>query len=628
MSKTWMAAIWFTLLFPLTCYAQTTQTKPSAEQKRSTNDNSVKTEQEEMRLTERRTYVTEQLITLADEARQYDDNSLRTHVLARVANSLWISDPVMSKSLFNRAWAAAEAADSQEQTSAAQDGPSFAILRRALGHDLRSEVIRLAASRDRGLGEEFLKKLTEADEKESSKSSNDASSKSSYDSLLGTEAATKRLETSLSLLNQGAVDQARSFAAPALNQVNQSSIYFLCAFRQKRASAADEAFSALLTAAEVNPDSDANTVSGLASYIFTPGSYITYSRTGAPMWAQTGTNFPPPDISSQLRQKFFQVAAQILLRPLPPADQDFSTSGRAGKFMVIKRLLPLFEQYAPNLGSLLSSQLASLANEVNPRIQNRHGLTNWKLQPPPKPDDAIRTMQEKLDHARSSNERDQIYQDAAIALSTQGDPRAREIAKQIDDSTLRDQLLQYVDFGAVQSAINAKRVDELIRLASVGELAHIQKVWTYVEAARLLTHDDRSRALTILDAAAAEARRIDTSDPDRARGLIAVATELVAPEPRQAWEMLGEAAKAANSAAEFDGENTEINAQVWTAEGPTIRHVTDHAFGLRVIFHALAKEDLESSIDMAKRFKDAKSRATAILIIADTILGSPAAAMQ
>ena len=63
-------------------------------------------------------------------------------------------------------------------------------LRRKIGHDLRSEVLALAARRDRTLGEEFLAKLKDETQREAK------DSKSS-------EAASKRLQLAGKLLEDG-----------------------------------------------------------------------------------------------------------------------------------------------------------------------------------------------------------------------------------------------------------------------------------------------------------------------------------------------------------------------------------------------------------------------------------------
>jgi hypothetical protein len=609
------------LSIPFVVCSQVVVEKPEA---KSADEKPAKAN-EEMLAAQRRSYAVSQVISLADEARRYSDKALRAHVLARAASTLWDADRETARELFQRAWDAAEMADAEAQTPKAGENPIYAVMRRSMGHDQRSDVIRFAANRDRALGEEFLKKLTEANERESADSKSDAKKRSPYDDLLGTEAVAKRLEVARGFLDEGQVDRALELAGPALTEVNQNLIYFLSALRAKSPSAADERFAFLLARAEANPASDANTVSGLSCYVFTPGSYITYSSDGSPRFGgMGGTTLVPPDLAAGLRQRFFQVAAGILGRPVPPPEQDYTTSGRAGKYMVIKRLLPLFSRYAPDLAPVLYSQLGSLASDLPAEVQNRDSLLTWNLQPQPSPGDALLTMQDKLDHAKSSWERDRIYMDTAIVLSSSGDVRARDIAKEIDDSSLRDQTRHYVDFGLVQSAVSSKKTDEIIRLAKTGELVRIHRVWAYLQAARLLMKSDQPRALSILDDAATEARRIEVSDPDRARALTAVATQLVAPDSVRAWEIFSEAVKAANSAQTFDGEDTHINAQVWTREGPKIRSVNVEDLGLRIILRSLAKEGLERSIELAKSFKNERPRAVAILTIADAALEKPA----
>src|SRR5678815_1590701 len=80
------------------------------------------------------------------------------------------SDPERARELFRRAWEAAETVDAETAKKRAEEmrrlesegGP---VVVRG-GPDLRSEVLRLVARRDRKLGEEFLKALDEAAEKE------------------------------------------------------------------------------------------------------------------------------------------------------------------------------------------------------------------------------------------------------------------------------------------------------------------------------------------------------------------------------------------------------------------------------------------------------------------------------
>ena len=105
-------------------------------------------------------------------------------------------------------------------------------------------------------------------------------------------------------------------------------------------------YSSYLARAAADLQSDANTVSLLSSYLFTPHIYVTFSNTGASTSA-TSRESGPPNVPAELRTAFFRVAGDILLRPLPPPGQDQTSTGVQGKYLMLKRLGPLFDQYAP-----------------------------------------------------------------------------------------------------------------------------------------------------------------------------------------------------------------------------------------------------------------------------------------
>src|SRR5204862_2254547 len=61
------------------------------------------------------------LLSLADEAKGYHDETLRARVLARTADALWESDTVRARTLFRRAWESAEAADADSARRMEED---------------------------------------------------------------------------------------------------------------------------------------------------------------------------------------------------------------------------------------------------------------------------------------------------------------------------------------------------------------------------------------------------------------------------------------------------------------------------------------------------------------------------
>src|SRR5205807_10120933 len=60
---------------------------------------------------ERRANAQSLLISLAADAANFDDQTLRARTLARIADVLWEADPDRARAMFRKSWDAAEAVD-------------------------------------------------------------------------------------------------------------------------------------------------------------------------------------------------------------------------------------------------------------------------------------------------------------------------------------------------------------------------------------------------------------------------------------------------------------------------------------------------------------------------------------
>jgi len=577
-------------------------------------------EEAEAEAAQQRTVAISLVTSLADEARSFKDQTRRARVQARAADVLWDTDPERARELFRRAWEAAEIVDAEAAKKRAEDmkrmesegGP---VVVRG-GPDLRSEVLRLAAKRDRKLGEEFLKALDEAAEKEKSEAA--TNQRNNPDSRLG---GSQRLQLARRLVEDGEVQRALEFAAPALNTVSPDSIFFLSALREKNAQLGDAAFTSLLALAARDPNSDANTVSGLSSYLFTPFLYVTFEREGGSNQSRQRGPTPAPEVNPALRSNFLKVAFNILMQPVPAPDQDRTTSGRSGKYLMIKRLLPLFEQYAADLAPNLRTQMTALASYVPPDMQQgENRAVSVGIQPESSEGDPLQRMQERLDRAKTSDDRDAIYADYAVSLSQDGDPRGKDLVDKIENTEMRKSVKAYTDFQLVQVAVRNKDVGEISRLVKSGELSSIQKVWALTSGAKLVVAAERSRAADILEEALAESRRISASDPDRARALTAVAVGFGEIDRVRSWEILGEVVKAANSAEAYTGEDSRVTSRLQTKFMVVMNQSTAEDFDLLAVFRHLARADLLRAIQLAKTFTGEAPRAVATLAIARSVL--------
>ena len=144
--------------------------------------------------------------------------------------------------------------------------------------------------------------------------------------------------------------------------------------------------------------------------------------------------------------------------------------------------------------------------------------------------------------------------------------------------------------------------------------------WTLAAAGKLLAKTDHKKSLTVIEEAAAEARRIDGSDPDRPRALMSVANALLVSERGKSWDAAYDAIKAANSAEGFTGEDGAVRISLNTKSMTSMRASSAQEFDVTGIFGELAKEDYSRTVDLARGFDREAPRASAIIAIARAVL--------
>lgn len=586
----------------------------------------------------RRTTAISLITSLADDARTFREPTLRARVQARAADALWETERERARTLFRRAWDEAEAADAEsdrrveeERRRQTRERGSFSI---QMPPSLRTEVLRLAAKRDRELGEEFLTRMEASKKEEIENSATSAAPEGNVekqgaspprrrDPTEAPPAVAKRLRLAVQLLEDGDIERAIQFADPALSQVNLPSLEFLARLRPKNAKAADERYAALVQRAALDPLADANTASLLASYIFTPALYVTFTADGGSNSNSWGRNFPvPSDIAPALRAGYFNAAASILLRPIPPKDQDNSSAGRTGWYMVIARLLPLFDQHAPDKSAALRARLAALLPDTpeGSRGTNNNAITRGLVPEDPNRD-RIQEALNRLNGAKTSEDRDAVYVDAVLNAVRQKDPRVEEFLNKIEDLDLRKRLRAYVDFEAAERAVRDKDLAEAQRLARATSLTPIQRTWALSEVSRLLSKDEPGRALEILEEALAEAKRIDAASPEHASALVAIATQFYELDRARAWEVMAEVVKAADAAeGTYTGEDGSLSVRLQTKNQTMMSNSSVNSFDLHGIFSKLAREDLSRAVELARGFGGESPRAVATLAVARAVL--------
>jgi len=624
------------------------QTAPNAQAKKPVAANAPKTRATtgaaDPLAAERRANAITLINALADESRGFRDQTLRARVQMQAADALWETDKERARTLFRRAWDAAEVADTENtRRGEEQNRASGRLSTRGLNlPNLRGEVLRLAAKRERALGEEFLARMEEARKRETNELNNasanlPASAPASANAAEGKQQpparrdpdqtppdVARRLRLAMQFLEDGDVENALQFAEPVLGSVNPLSVEFLVLLRERSAQEADRRYTALLASVAADPTSDAGHILLLSSYVLTPHLYMTIGQGGGGVSSsQRRGDITTPDLPAALRVTFARAAAQVLLRPLPQEDQDATATGRVGTYFVISRLLPFFEQVIPDGVPALRARLAAL----NPDIpeQARQGLgedLTRGLVPEGAQGDPVQESLDRAGRAANPRERDMAYLRAAQAAAQKGDGRARDFADKIEDADLRRQTRAFIDFALVNRAVrDQKDGAEVLRLlAASGELTPVQRTWAYTEAARLLAKDDRPRALEALESAATSAKSIDAADPDRVRSTVAVATRFFEFDRNRAWEIMGEAVKAANAAPEFTGTDAGLSSRISTEGMSMMMNFSAPVFDLTGVFQTLAREDMNRAVALAQTFTNESPRATATLAIARAVL--------
>lgn len=601
--------------------AQTTDTKPVASAK-SAAANPNASADAELELKERRAKARSLLVSLSSDARTFHDQMLRARSLARIADALWRVDAEQGRLLFRKAWEAAEVADQDSDKKLQEEitklksvtGGGYAT---NLPPNVRQEVLRLAARHDRQLGEEFLEKF----KTQKLEAGNSETAPKPNPNRLN-DAMSQRIGVASQLLHAGETERALEFAEPTLSLVTMQTINFLSDLREKNPDLADRRYAALLAGSANNPQADANTVSLLASYIFTPHLLVTFSGSGVSS-SQSSDKITPAAVSPELRNSFFQIAGGILLRPLPaPGQPDQTSAGVDGKYLTIKRLLPVFEQGAPvETVEALRTHMNAL-NTVVSEDTRRHDddWLNRGLKAEKPAVDREQSLLDRVDRAKTSAERDSLYIQLAYLTSGKGDARAREFVSKVEDPEVRKQLQAYIDPSLAIYYVNKKDTDQALELARKGDLTHIHKTWVLTKCAEILAKTDRDKALELIDEAEAEARRIEGSDPSLARGLIAVANAFKTVDPARAWDATFDAVKAANSSEGFTGEDGEMVLK-FQSKGQSSVHTNDvPEFDLDGIFRDLATRDYDRAVELARGFQGEGPRAVATIAIARAIL--------
>ena len=550
--------------------------------------------------------------SLADDARSFKDNALRVRVQARAADALWKVDRPRARTLFERAWEAAQIVDQEGQRHAAAERQRFLSGRGGTGFipkppNLRGEVLRQVSRHDRALAETFLAKMEEENKRDA-----DDNKTQTFDSVEPPAAISQRLQVARQLLESGELEKALAFAEPSLTRVTSPGIIFLVLLRQKSTPRADQIFSVLLDRTAIDPLSDATSVSLLSSYVFTPSVLVTSTRDGLLMNPWTDP-LPPPPLAPALRGKFFAVASQVLLRPANRQEFELTSAGIAGTYFTIQRLLPLFEQHEPEMAAALRARLNTLSDGVDPVPEQQRRFTNAGLTSKTEETD---DLDARIARAATTSERNSLYALAAREKAMKNDLKAREFTNAIEDNELKASVRTFVDFILVSKALEQKDTEKTLELIRNGTLTPLQRCWSYTELAALLKSKAPEQATELIAQATQEAEHIAVSSAESAQAWITIARRAAEVDRNRRWPTALDAVKALNKANDYTGEENDIVVRFQTRKESVATRIATPSAGLEGLFRSLAEDDIYQSASLAKSVASEAPRATALLATA------------
>jgi len=311
------------------------------------------------------------------------------------------------------------------------------------------------------------------------------------------------------------------------------------------------------------------------------------------------------------------------MRSIPQPGPGQNSGSIVNKYYVVKRLLPLFEQFAPVESTAgLRAQLEALSSMITEgQRQAQEETVREGIRPQKPPEDRDQPLLNDVDRVRTSAERDSLFSKLAMNRAESGDLKAREYADKIEDSELRHNLRAYIDALLAWKAAEGRDAERALEIARTGELTPVLRVWIMARAAKLLLlKRDQVRALQLADEALTVARGMDKSDPDRAGAFFAVADLLLTFDRPRGWDAAMEAVRAANSAESFTGTGGFMAFSIKTRGSQSSHRHSVGEFNVDATFRALARDDYERTVELAGVFEREGPRANAVIAIGDTVL--------
>jgi len=185
---------------------------------------------------------------------------------------------------------------------------------------------------------------------------------------------------------------------------------------------------------------------------------------------------------------------------------------------------------------------------------------------------------------------------------------------------LRTKVRVFVIMALASSALNKNHIQMALEFARSEDLGAIERLWIYLSLADRIGQKRREDAVDVIFEALPIARRMDRSDTNKARALVAIAGLLTKFKGEVSRPYVMEAIAAINNADAFDAENTVLEVFLETPVGDWRSSYAIESFALKNLFSQLVKQDFLGTINIANSLKSSGARSVASMAVAQSAL--------
>ncbi|MBV8858687.1 MAG: hypothetical protein JOZ02_17270 [Acidobacteria bacterium] len=561
------------------------------------------------------------LLEVAAGAKALEDASQRASVLTLAASALWGADEQAARSTFARAWEAAVESDEAEFKKEQEGGRDGDLPERFTG--MREAVLAAAAQHDPRMADAWLGALAEwlARRRGEEAAAEEGGGGADIGPADEFTRDGQRLSLASTLADEGSYAEAARVAAPTIQGgVSGALVEFLLRLRMGAPEEADRLYLQLLASARARPDSTANDVLILSSYVLTPRLLAAVNADGS-VGFRPIADAPAAQTSARTREVFFDSAAAILLRASPDSQAAGDTSAL---YFAIGRLLPYFEREGPRHAAALQAKLSSLAAQLG--LERRAGLDSkmgTRDLSPQNPADPLRRLLEQADGAGDPKLRDEARLKVVVEAARKSLwERARRAAEEIADPETQHAARAAIDAFQVATARTAFNGDEgdlekMEALARGADVPPALRAYGFVLAADLAARRGaHESAAALLEEAFAQAAQTERGTFARDAAALLTASAAARLDSPRAWDALAAAVAALNEDEKFDGAPIQFGLETRTEFGPGVADALDYALGqfdLEELFDAAAQKNFDRATAEARNLKSPAARAQALI---------------